>query len=154
MKKLFFATVFAIVFASQAALGALSDTTFLRSKPIYGKEAKVITYILDNNHYRKITLNDSLSSEILDAYIKSLDNNKTYFTKPDLEAFEKYRHRLDDLIRAENVEVAYLIYNAFRRRFDERMNYIMTQLVNQQFDYSTDEYYETDRDKEPWCKTQ
>lgn len=154
MKKLFFATVFAIFFASQAALGALSDTTFLRSKPIYGKEAKVITYILDNNHYRKITLNDSLSSEILDAYIKSLDNNKTYFTKPDLEAFEKYRHRLDDLIRAENVEVAYLIYNAFRRRFDERMNYIMTQLVNQQFDYSTDEYYETDRDKEPWCKTQ
>lgn len=155
MKKLFFASAWVLLFVSQVALGAISDTTtFLRSKPIYGKEAKVITYILDNNHYQKITLNDSLSSKILDSYITSLDNNKTYFTTSDLQAFEKYRTRLDDLIRAENVEVAYLIYNAFRRRFDERMNYIMTQLITQKFDYSTDEYYETDRDKEPWCKTQ
>jgi carboxyl-terminal processing protease len=154
MKKLFFASFCAVLLTSQVALGTTADTTFLRSKPIYGKEAKVITYILDNNHYRKITLNDSLSSVILEAYVKSLDNNKTYFTKADMEAFEKYRYRLDDLIRAENVEVAYLVYNAFRRRFDERMNYIMTQLVNQQFDYSADEYYETDRDKEPWCETQ
>jgi len=155
MKKLFFTSAWVLLFASQMALGAISDTTaFLRSKPIYGKEAKVITYILDNNHYRKISLNDSLSSQILDSYIKSLDNNKTYFTTSDLQAFEKYRTRLDDLIRAENVEVAYLIYNTFRRRFDERMNYIMTQLITQKFDYSADEYYETDRDKEPWCKSQ
>jgi carboxyl-terminal processing protease len=87
-------------------------------------------------------------------YVKSLDNNKTYFTTSDLEAFEKYRYRLDDLVRAENVEVAYLVYNTFRRRFDERMNYIMTQLINQQFDYNVEEYYETNRDKEAWCKDQ
>ena len=78
---------------------------------------------------------------------------RQFFTTADLQAFEKYRDKLDDLIRAENVEVAYLIYNSFRRRFDERMNYIMTQLINQQFDYNADEYYESDRDKEPWCKT-
>ncbi|HEX6227040.1 MAG TPA: carboxy terminal-processing peptidase [Chryseolinea sp.] len=153
MKKLFFAGFAAILFTSQIALGAIADTTLLRSKPVYGREAKVITYILDNNHYRKITLGDSLSSVILDEYIKGLDNNKTYFTTADLQTFEKYRDKLDDLIRAENVEVAYLIYNAFRRRFDERMNYIMTQLITQKFDYSVDEYYESDRDKEAWCKS-
>ncbi|WP_276372079.1 carboxy terminal-processing peptidase [Chryseolinea sp. H1M3-3] len=155
MKKLFFAgfSVVALL-ACQLSFGAVADTTTLRSKPVYGKEAKVITYILDNNHYRKIKLDDSLSSVILDEYIKSLDNNKTYFTTADLQQFEKYRTKMDDLIRAENVEVAYLIYNAFRKRFDERMNYIMTQLVNQQFDYSVEEYYETDRDKEPWCKSE
>lgn len=153
MKKLFFAGFAAILFTSQIALGAIADTTLLRSKPVYGREAKVITYILDNNHYRKITLGDSLSSVILDEYIKGLDNNKTYFTTADLQTFEKYRDKLDDLIRAENVEVAYLIYNSFRRRFDERMNYIMTQLITQKFDYNVDEYYESDRDKEPWCKS-
>ncbi len=154
MKKLFFAGFSVVALLTcQLTFGAVADTTTLRSKPVYGKEAKVITYILDNNHYRKIKLNDSLSSVILDEYIKSLDNNKTYFTTTDLQQFEKYRTKMDDLIRAENVEVAYLIYNAFRKRFDERMNYIMTQLVNQQFDYSAEEYYETDRDKEPWCKS-
>ncbi|HZB13854.1 MAG TPA: carboxy terminal-processing peptidase [Chryseolinea sp.] len=153
MKKLFFAGLGLILLTSQIALASISDTTLLRSKPVYGREAKVITYILDNNHYRKITLGDSLSAVILHEYIKGLDNNKTYFTTADLQTFEKYGDKLDDLIRAENVEVAYLIYNAFRRRFDERMNYIMTQLITQKFDYNVDEYYESDRDKESWCKS-
>jgi len=153
MKKLFFAGLCVVLLTSQLALGSVSDTTLLKSKPVYGREAKVITYILDNNHYRKINLGDSLSSVILDEYVKGLDNNKQFFTTVDLQAFDKYRDKLDDLIRAENVEVAYLIYNSFRRRFDERMNYVMTQLINQQFDYNVDEYYESDRDKEPWCKT-
>ena len=109
MKKLFFAGLSVVLLTAQLAFGSISDTTLLRSKPVYGKEAKVITYILDNNHYRKINLNDSLSSVILDEYIKSLDNNKTYFTTADLQTFEKYRDKLDDLIRAENVDVAYLI---------------------------------------------
>ena len=119
MKKRFFAgisAVFVFFLSLQVALGASSDTTFLRSKPIYGKEAKVITYILDNNHYRKIDLDDSLSSVILDSYVKSLDNNKQYFTSADLQKFEQYRDKMDDLIRAENIEVAYLIYNSFRKR--------------------------------------
>jgi carboxyl-terminal processing protease len=153
MKKLFFGGFGLILLTSQIALASISDTTLLRSKPVYGREAKVITYILDNNHYRKITLGDSLSGVILDEYIKGLDNNKTYFTTADLQTFEKYSDKLDDLIRAENVEVAYLIYNAFRRRFDERMNYIMTQLITQKFDYNVEEYYESDRDKESWCKS-
>ncbi|HEY9049645.1 MAG TPA: tail-specific protease, partial [Ohtaekwangia sp.] len=75
----------------------------MKPKPVFGKEAKVVTYILDNNHYRKITLNDSMSSAILDSYIKNLDNNKTYFNTTDLAGFEKYRTSLDDQTRAENV---------------------------------------------------
>jgi carboxyl-terminal processing protease len=51
------------------------------------------------------------------------------------------------------VDVAYEIYAVFKKRFEERMNYVVTKLVNENFDYSADEYYETDRDKEPWCKT-
>jgi carboxyl-terminal processing protease len=154
MKKLFFAGIYSVVlFVSQVALGAVADTTQLKAKPVYGKEAKVVTYILDNNHYRKITLGDSLSSVILDEYIKSLDNNKTYFTTEDIKGFEKYRDKMDDMIRSENVEAAYEIYNLFRKRFDERMKYVMTNLIAQKFDYNVDETYETDRDKEPWCKS-
>ncbi len=121
---------------------------------MYGKEAKVIAYILDNNHYRKIQLNDSLSGVILDGFIKNLDNNKTYFTTADLQSFEKYRTKVDDLIRGEDVKIAYDIYAVFRKRFDERMQYVFNSLINQPFDYSVQEEYETDRDKEPWCKNE
>lgn len=155
MKKIFFAGILGVaILTSEMALGAVADTTQLKSKPVYGKEAKVITYILDNNHYRKITLNDSLSSVILDDYIESLDPNKSHFTSSDLQGFEKYRDKIDDLIRSENVEIAYSIYAVYRKRFDERMNYILNNLVKQTFDYNVEEYYETDRDKEPWCKNE
>ena len=126
------------------------DTTQLKAKPIYGKEAKVVSYILDNNHYRKISLNDSLSSVILEEYLQALDNNKTYFTSQDVAAFEKFRYRIDDLTKSENVDPAFEIYSVFKKRFDERMAYILSKLVVEKFDYTKDEYYETDRSKEPW----
>jgi carboxyl-terminal processing protease len=139
--------------ASANPSSVLGDTTSrLKPKAVYGKEAKVIAYILDNNHYRKILLNDSLSSVILTQYIKSLDNNKTYFNGQDLKSFEKYRYLIDDLTKAENVDVAYEIYEVFKKRFDERMRYVTATLVMQDFDYAANEYYETDRDKEPWPK--
>lgn len=131
-----------------------SDTTELKPKPVYGKEAKVIAYILDNNHYRKILLNDSLSSVILDEYIKTLDNNKTYFTADDIKSFEKYRYLIDDLTKAENVDPAYEIYKVFKKRFDKQMDYVINTLVKENFDYTVDEYYETDRDKEAWAKNE
>ncbi|MBL0743466.1 carboxy terminal-processing peptidase [Chryseolinea lacunae] len=157
MKRTFFAAIFASVLGvtgiAQGATGT-ADTTALKPSAVYGKEAKVMAYILDNNHYRKINLNDSLSSAILDGYVKSLDNNKTYFTSADLAAFEKYRFKIDDLTRSENVDPAYEIYKVFKKRFSTRMNYVMTKLIPQSFDYSSEEYYETDRDKEPWCKNE
>jgi carboxyl-terminal processing protease len=156
MKKLIAAGIVSIVLLGSIASSASPfsrDTTALKSKPIYGKEAKVVAYVLDNNHYRKIKLNDSLSVVILNEYVKNLDNNKTYFTAADLEAFKKYSNKIDDLTREENVEPAYEIYGVFRKRFKERMDYVLNNLINQNFDYTVDEYYETERDKEPWCKT-
>jgi carboxyl-terminal processing protease len=152
MKRLFFVLLAGLI-GVHANATSPADTTQLKPKAVYGKEAKVIAYILDNNHYRKIQLNDSLSSVILDEYIKTLDLNKTYFTTTDLKEFEKYRYQLDDLTRAENVDPAYAIFAVFKKRFDERMNTILTKQIYEKIDYTVDEFYETDRDKEPWAKS-
>lgn len=138
-----------IAFAGQQP----KDTTALKPKPVYGKEALVTSYILDNNHYRKIKLNDSLSSRILDAYVNDLDNNKNYFLESDIKSFEKFRTIIDDLTRKEDVTPAYTIYNVFATRAKERMDFVLNDLVNRDYDFTTDEYYETEREKEPWPKT-
>jgi carboxyl-terminal processing protease len=154
-KKSVFAVVVSLLLTWSAGVQAgITDTTQLKPKAVYGKEAKVIAYILDNNHYRKIALNDSLSGVILDGFIKNLDNNKTYFTSADLQTFEKYRTQIDDLIRSEDVKPAYEVYALFRKRFDQRMDYVFNKLINQTFDYSVEEDYETDRDKEAWAKNE
>ncbi len=153
MKKSIVLTVFTVLISLTLTFGQSRDTLVLQAKPIYGKEARVISFILDNNHYRRMHLNDSLSSAILDRYLNELDNNKTYFLASDIKAFDKYRFSIDDLTRNENVEPAYEIYNVFRKRYSERMDYLMSNLTGKEFDYTVDEYYETDREKEPWANS-
>lgn len=142
-----------LVFILASAAAGSKDSLELKPKPVYGKEARVVSYILDNNHYRKIHLNDSLSSAILDGYLASLDNGKAYFLASDIRQFEKFRFSIDDLTRSEDVTPAYEIYKVFKIRSKERMDYVFNELLNQEFDYTIDEYYETDRDKGPWAAT-
>lgn len=153
MKRIVY-LIFAWLLVGNTQAAVPGDTTQLKPKPVYGKEAKVVAYILDNNHYRKLMLDDSLSSVILDQYLEALDNNKSYFIAQDIAGFEKYRYRIDNLTREENVDPAFEIYNVFKKRVGERVAYVMDKLVSEAFDYTKDEYYETDRSKEAWPKNE
>lgn len=155
MNRYFLTAIFGLIALVSQALGwNQSDTTALKPKEVFGKEARVVSYILDNNHYRKIKLNDSLSSAILDRYVLELDNNKTYFLDSDIKSFDKFRYQIDDLTRNEDVSPAYFIYSVFQKRYHERMDYVTKTLLAKTYDYRIDEFYETDRDNEPWAKSE
>ncbi len=141
------------VFAFGFSEGSVSDTTELKPKPVYGREARIISYILDTYHYRKILLNDSLSAAILQQYFNELDNSRTFFLESDIQSFEKYKYAIDDYTRKEDVSPAYEIYKVFSQLYTERMNYVYKDLIGKDFDYTIDEYYDSDRDKAPWAKT-
>lgn len=146
-----------ITYSSSSVLNfntALNDSTEVAPKPYYGNEARLVAQILDTYHYKKIKLNDSLSSVILTDYIETLDNNKSYFLQSDIDKFETYRTKLDDYIKEGNVSPAYEIYRVFKQRFDDRMAFVLDSLVNVDFDYTADEYYDTDRSKGPWPETE
>lgn len=130
------------------------DTATLKAKKVYGREAKVISLLLDNYHFRKIGFNDSISSVVFDAYVRSLDPSRTYFFDYDVKSFEPYRLKIDDLIQEENVDVAFTIYSVFKKRYLAQMDYVLNTLINQNFDYTTDEFYDADRDNAPWAKSQ
>lgn len=134
-------------------LGSIPDTTAIKPKAIYGREAQVVAQLLDSYHYRKIKLNDSLSSVILDAYLNSLDNGRSYFISSDIKAFEKYRFEIDDYLKNGKIDFAFDIYNAFRKRFNERMKYVLQELVGAEYDFDADEILETDRSNLPWVQT-
>lgn len=152
MKRLVLLIVFCVALVGQAFSNIPTDTV-LQEKPVHGKQAKVISLLLANYHFQKLQLNDSLSSAIFDSYLKALDNNKQYFLASDIASFEKYRNQIDDLTAAEKVSPAFVIYRVFRKRFQERMTYVTTQLIGKEFDFTKDEYYEYDRENAPWAKT-
>ena len=153
MKRFVLLMAFCLVVSIQAFSTTAIDT-ILQEKPVYGSQAKAITELLALYHYQKLELNDSLSSAIFDAYIQALDNNRSIFLASDITSFEKYRNQIDNLTAAKNVSPAFVIYRVFRKRFLERMEYVTTQLAQQEFDFTKDEYYEYDREKSPWPKAQ
>jgi carboxyl-terminal processing protease len=155
-------TVLLLVISLQQVQGALTQAqenytladTVLQARPLYGKQARAVGQLLEMYHYRKLKINDSLSSAILDAYLNTLDNSKMYFRQSDIRLFEKYRFQLDDLLRQENVDAAFEIYQVFLQRFYERMNYVLGTLLNQPFDFTDNEFYEPNREKAPWPATE
>jgi carboxyl-terminal processing protease len=130
-----------------------ADSTEVSPKSYYGEEAKLITQILDTYHYKRIKLNDSLSSVILDSYVDVLDNNHSYFLASDIKEFEKYRYEIDDMLESGNVAFAYDIYNLFSERFKERIDYVNNELLSSPFDYTIDESYNMDRSKEKFAES-
>lgn len=127
-----------------------SDTTLLRPTKELAQESQVIASVLNQAHYRKTNLNDSLSAVIFDNYLSSLDPSKIYFLATDIEDFEQYRYQLDDYLKSGDLRAAYKIYNTFRDRFNERMQ-VVDSLVQVDYDYTKDEYYEARREDAAWA---
>ena len=44
----------------------------------------IIIQVINTYHYKKKSLNDELSANILDKYLESLDVNRSYFTQGDI----------------------------------------------------------------------
>lgn len=124
----------------------------LQPTEIQKKVERLVFGILSNYHYRKIPVNDSLSSKIFDAYIKDLDPNKVFFLASDVAEMEKYRFTIDEQLNMGDLTSAFQMYNRYQKRMLERYAYI-DQLMKQQVDFTTDETYQPDREKAKWAET-
>jgi carboxyl-terminal processing protease len=123
-------------------------------KPSVSQEhvEQLVARLLTTHHYRKVKLNDSLSSVVFDNYLKELDGNKAYFLASDVNSFEKYRNNIDDQLINGELSAAYDIYNVFRKRYQERNKFVQENFVKP-FDFTTDETFNTDREKANWPKS-
>jgi len=114
---------------------------------------KKIAELITNYNYKKVDLNDSISTVIYNRYIKSLDENHSYFLASDIKDFEKYKTVLDDDIKEGNLNDAFYIFNVFQKRYIEHVNYSLARL-NKSFDFDKKETFVYDRDKLPWPASQ
>jgi len=128
------------------------ENSKLMPEPRHAKEAMLITQLLEHHHYRKMKFSDSLSSAILDSYIKVLDPNRSYFLADDIKGFEPLRFRLGQETINGNVMPAYDIFDLFTQRYQARMDYIQDSLINMEFDYSKEETQDLDRSDNEWGK--
>jgi carboxyl-terminal processing protease len=143
-------------------LGSLTSLTLFASvEPIQPLEmtprqpiiSQTVTNLIEHWHYSHLQLDNSLSSAILDEYLDTLDGNRVYFLASDVASFGRYRYELDDRARSGEIEPAFDIFNVFRQRVSERVNYALS-LLDTEPDFTLDESYRWDRTDLSWPRTE
>ncbi|MGQ9643534.1 MAG: carboxy terminal-processing peptidase [Ignavibacterium sp.] len=114
-------------------------------------ESQLVTTVLTRYHYNRVPLNDSLSVLIFNRYLNQLDGGKNYFLKSDIDDFSKYKFELDDFLANSNIQFFFDVFNVYLKRVAERMDYI-DELLQNEFDYTSNEYYILKRDSVDWAK--
>jgi carboxyl-terminal processing protease len=131
---------------------SLEQESFLYPEQRHEKIGELITQFIQKSHYNHVAVNDELSSRVLDLFIESLDRNRMYLLKGDVEFFETYRHELDDIVRSKPLDPVFEMFQIYQTRVRERLDFALTQLENEP-DFTVDEDYLFDRSEAPWAKT-
>ena len=116
--------------------------------------SKRITARFTRAHYKKVAIDDALSGEIFDRFIKQLDYARNIFLATDVNDFQKYRLEFDSVLTRGKLDTAYDIYNLNMQRRLERYEYAVNLLSSKgdknPFDFTKEEIYSFDREEAPW----
>lgn len=143
-----------LLLAVTAAFASVNSDSALEIEPQmeHRYASNIATRFLTNYHYKRTRLDDELSSDIFDHYLELLDPSKIYFLSGDIETFERYRAGLDDALRHSDLAPAYDIFNVYVTRVQQRVDFARDR-VKTPFDFTVDEFYQYDREEEPWVST-
>lgn len=147
-----FSILLVVLLVSLSARAAVDSGEALQLRPEMDQRyaSNIATRFLTNYHYKRTRLDDEFSSQIFDSYIELLDPNRIYFLASDIEGFERYRNGMDDALRHSDLSPAYDMFNVYAERVRQRVDYARKR-VKEPFDFTVDEYYQFDREEEPWA---
>lgn len=108
--------------------------------------------LLRRHHYNRIRLDDELSSEIFDTYLRHLDPQRSLFTEADISDFSEYRYKFDDLLLGGDLSVGFAMHTRQIQRADQRISFAR-QLLSEgidKLDFSGDQMIQINREKADW----
>lgn len=147
-------------FALILLLGLLAPIALAKTEPAnkpvtwtpkLGKTAIEVVDDLETRHYNKQTLDDALSSQLFDAYLKSLDPSRLFLLQSDIDSFAKYRNTLDDSLRKGDLEPGFAIFRRYQERLVQRLEKTVATLpaTIAAMDFTKEESLDLERDKKP-----
>ncbi|WP_256010932.1 carboxy terminal-processing peptidase [Desertivirga xinjiangensis] len=155
LKRIFLALFIVAAIACKANLRVNTDvegSNNLKPEPQQQLVAKELVKVLENAHYKKVKINDSISNEIFNRFLKRLDEGRNYLLASDVKEFEKYRYELDNYLREGDLSAFFKMFNTFQKRYQERIKFSISQ-TSQNFDFNKNETYIYNREKQPWFST-
>jgi len=138
-----------VLSACLSASAAVEPLAPLKLEPKHPTISSNVSKLIEELHYSQPRLDNSVSSAILDQFLDTLDGNRMYFTAGDIAGFSRLRYELDDRARTGELQPVFDIFNLFRERAGERVEYAIELLATEP-DYALDESFRWDRSDLPW----
>src|SRR5690606_9010468 len=111
--------------------------------------AKDVVGLFESVSYKKVPLDDSISSIVFTNLVKAIDGGKNYLMQSDIDNFEQYRNALARDFREGDLSAAYHMFNVYMERYVNRLEYALTQ-IDAPHDFDADEVYVYNRENEAW----
>lgn len=108
--------------------------------------AGAILHSLVAGHYQQKEINDDFSEKAYQLFLKSLDYNKRFFTKQDLNKLNRYEKSIDDEFKTGSYELMKSAFIQLDKRIREA-EVLTEKVLSSPFDFTVEDYLETDPDK-------
>lgn len=141
-----------LVLASTTSTGAEEPIAELMMSDHHKAISQRVSRFVEDVHYSRPRIDNSLSSAIFDRYLDILDGNRLYFLHSDYTSLGTYRYELDDRVRSGELQPIFEIFNLWRLRNQERLNHAI-ELLDEEPDFTVDEWYRFDRTDLGWAQT-
>lgn len=112
---------------------------------------KTVMKIIESGHYNPKEMNDSFSLQVYEKTIESLDFEKKFFLQSDIDQLSKHKFDIDDQLKRNDISFFNEISSIFTKRLAQADQFYHTALKGN-FDFSTNEQYETDAEKLAFVK--
>ena len=110
---------------------------------------EIVKYVVERGHYSSIQIDDDLSLKIFDDFINKLDPQKRFFTLIDIKELDRFKYKIDDQIKAYDLEFFEEIHDRYRSRIAEAKIFVEKAFENK-FDFNDKEYIDLDIDSIPF----
>jgi carboxyl-terminal processing protease len=106
----------------------------------------LVGQILTQGHYQPKEINDAYSKEVFDKYLKSLDSEKKFFLKSDVDGLKAVSTHIDDELQGAPLDCFNGINAIIKQRVAEAAS-IYPELLSKPFDFTKEEKVVLDPDK-------
>ncbi|KZN52261.1 carboxy terminal-processing peptidase [Pseudoalteromonas luteoviolacea] len=129
------------------------DIPVLKPELQHATATKRVTDKFTQNHYKRFKLNSTLSEEIFDRYVETLDYNKSIFLQSDVDGFEQHKAKFDEALADGKLDFAFEMFNVSLQRRFERFQYAIS-LLDKEMKFDTPDAFYFDREEVVFAKDQ
>lgn len=106
----------------------------------------LVGQMLKEGHYQPKPIDDKFSSEVFDKYLRSLDTEKKFFLKTDVDKLLPLSTHIDDELKGAPIDCFRSINTLIKQRVAEAAA-IYPEILSKPFDFTADEKVTLDPDK-------